>query len=91
GSKQMHDRYMMEKKMARKLRQEELRMNGQEFDITALDSEPSIYIAPVPRAEDPFVMVRDAAMDTQGDENVNTDAPGDTQPSELHRSPRDSL
>nr|GEX88708.1 hypothetical protein [Tanacetum cinerariifolium] len=110
-SKQMHDRYMTEKKMARKLRQDELRMNGQEFDITALDSavrdnrsedskmikmitglsreftelkiqnnraeelsrweawvrgripnnlrfqeEPSIYTAPVPRADDPYVM-----------------------------------
>nr|GEV45368.1 hypothetical protein [Tanacetum cinerariifolium] len=28
---------MTEKKMAKKLRQDELRMNGQEFDITALD------------------------------------------------------
>nr|GEW48384.1 hypothetical protein [Tanacetum cinerariifolium] len=37
-SKQMHDRYRTEKKMAKKLRQDELRMNGQEFDITALDS-----------------------------------------------------
>nr|GEU94608.1 putative reverse transcriptase domain-containing protein [Tanacetum cinerariifolium] len=37
-SKQMHNRYKMEKKMARKLRQDELRMNGQEFDIKALDS-----------------------------------------------------
>nr|GFA56925.1 hypothetical protein [Tanacetum cinerariifolium] len=36
-SKQMHDMYRMEKKMARKLRQDKLRMNGQEFDITALD------------------------------------------------------
>nr|GEZ15777.1 hypothetical protein [Tanacetum cinerariifolium]GEZ17742.1 hypothetical protein [Tanacetum cinerariifolium] len=118
-SKQMHDRYRMEKKMARKLRQDELIMNGQEFDITALDSavrenrskhskmmkmitglsieftelkiqnrraeelscweawlrgripnnlqfqeEPSIYTAPMPRADDPYVMVRDATMDT---------------------------
>nr|GFC30426.1 hypothetical protein [Tanacetum cinerariifolium] len=38
-SKQMHDRYRTEKKMARKLRKDKLRMNGQEFDITALDSE----------------------------------------------------
>nr|GEU38578.1 ribonuclease H-like domain-containing protein [Tanacetum cinerariifolium] len=37
-SKQMHDRCRMEKKMAKKLRQDELCMNGQEFDITALDS-----------------------------------------------------
>nr|GEV45762.1 hypothetical protein [Tanacetum cinerariifolium] len=120
-SKQIHDRYMTEKKMARKLRQDELRMNGQEFDITAMDSavrenrsenskmmkmitglsreftelkiqnrraeelsrweawvrgripsnlrfqeEPSIYTALVPCADDPYVLVRDAAMDTQG-------------------------
>nr|GEV97100.1 hypothetical protein [Tanacetum cinerariifolium] len=37
-SKQMHDNYRTEKKMAKKLRQDELHMNGQEFDITALDS-----------------------------------------------------
>nr|GEX60117.1 hypothetical protein [Tanacetum cinerariifolium] len=37
-SKQMHDRYRTEKKMAKNLRQDELRMNGQEFDITTLDS-----------------------------------------------------
>nr|GEU79549.1 separase isoform X1 [Tanacetum cinerariifolium] len=129
-SKQMHDMYRMEKKIARKLRQDELRMNGQEFDITALDlavrenrsenskmmkmitglcreftelkilnrrakelshweawvrrripnnlrfqEEPSIYTAYVPRADDPYIMVRDAAMDTQRDEDVDTDAP----------------
>nr|GEU83170.1 hypothetical protein [Tanacetum cinerariifolium] len=44
--------------------------------------EPSIYTAPVPRSDDPYVMVRDAAMYTQGDEDVDTDAPRDTQPSE---------
>nr|GEU89276.1 putative reverse transcriptase domain-containing protein [Tanacetum cinerariifolium] len=85
-SKQMHDMYRTKKKMVKKLRQDELRMNGQEFDITAVDSavrenrsentkmmklimdlrripynlrfreEPSIYTAPVPRADDPYVM-----------------------------------
>nr|GFC22299.1 hypothetical protein [Tanacetum cinerariifolium] len=49
--------------------------------------EPSIYTALVPRVDDPYVMVRDAAMDTQGGEDVDTDAPWDTQPSE----PRGSL
>nr|GEX54407.1 putative reverse transcriptase domain-containing protein [Tanacetum cinerariifolium] len=34
----MHARYRTEKKMAKILRQDELRRNGQEFDITALDS-----------------------------------------------------
>nr|GEW02454.1 hypothetical protein [Tanacetum cinerariifolium] len=38
-SKQMHDRYRTEKKMEKILRQEELRKNGQAFDITALDSD----------------------------------------------------
>nr|GEU67297.1 putative reverse transcriptase domain-containing protein [Tanacetum cinerariifolium] len=117
-SKQMHDRYKTEKKMAKKPRQDELRMNGQDFDIIALDSavrenrsenskmmrlirgripnnlrfqeEPSIYTAPVPCVDDPYVMVRDAAMDTRGDEDVDTDAPWDTQPSESRRSPPDS-
>nr|GEZ40758.1 hypothetical protein [Tanacetum cinerariifolium] len=37
-SKQMHNRYRTEKKMEKKLRQDKLRLNGQEFDITALDS-----------------------------------------------------
>nr|GEZ33907.1 hypothetical protein [Tanacetum cinerariifolium] len=37
--------------------------------------EPSIYTAPVPRDNDPYVMVRDTAMDTRGDEDVDTDAP----------------
>nr|GEZ75872.1 hypothetical protein [Tanacetum cinerariifolium] len=123
-SKQMHDRYRMEKKMAKILRQDELHKNGQEFDITALDSavranrsesskmmrvkalrglgkrkntnnlrfqeEPSIHIAPVLRADDPYVMVRDAARGTRGDEDVDPDAPRDIQPSEPRGSPRDS-
>nr|GEZ42532.1 putative reverse transcriptase domain-containing protein [Tanacetum cinerariifolium] len=88
-NKKMHDMYRTEKKMAKKLRQDELRMNCQVFDITALDSaeEPSIYTAPVPHADDPYVMVRDASMDTRGDEDVNTDVPWDTQPSEPRGSP----
>nr|GEY19437.1 putative reverse transcriptase domain-containing protein [Tanacetum cinerariifolium] len=91
-SKQMPDMYRTEKKMERKLRHDELRMNGQEFDIIALDlaEEPSIYTAPVPRAEDTYVTIRDAAIDTRGDEDVDTYAPWDAQPSELHGSPHDS-
>nr|GEW76140.1 hypothetical protein [Tanacetum cinerariifolium] len=50
--------------------------------------EPSIYTAPVPCADDPYVMVRDAAMDTRWDEDVDTDVPWDTQPSEPRGSPR---
>nr|GFA35237.1 hypothetical protein [Tanacetum cinerariifolium] len=40
--------------------------------------EPSMYTAHVPGANDPYDMVRDASMDTQGDEDVVTDAPRDT-------------
>nr|GEW29789.1 putative reverse transcriptase domain-containing protein [Tanacetum cinerariifolium] len=144
-SKQMHDRYKTEKRMAMILRQEELSKNGQAFDITALDSavrantsesskmmrlitdlsrefyelkcqnrraeelshweawvrgripnslrfqeEPSIHIAPVPRADDPYVMVRDAARGNREDEDVDTAAPWDTQPPESHGSLCDS-
>nr|GFC25924.1 hypothetical protein [Tanacetum cinerariifolium] len=54
------------------------------------DEEPSIHTAPVPRADDPYVVVRDAALDTRGDEDVDTDAPRDTQPFEPRGSPRNS-
>nr|GEV47071.1 putative reverse transcriptase domain-containing protein [Tanacetum cinerariifolium] len=144
-SKQMHDRYKTERKMAGKLRQDELHMNGQEFDIKALDlavrenrsknskmmkmieglsreftelkkhnrrakelshwkawvkgripnnlrfqEEPSIYTASVPRADDPYVMVRDAAMVTQEDKDDDPNALQDTQPFKSRGSPRDS-
>nr|GEW12270.1 putative reverse transcriptase domain-containing protein [Tanacetum cinerariifolium] len=111
-SKQMHDRYMMEKKTAKKLRQDEIRMNGQEFDITALDSavrenrsknlKMMRLITDLSREFRAFnlhcswttsgrslVMVRDAVMDTRGEEDVDTDAPCDTHSSEPRRSPRD--
>nr|GEV95816.1 hypothetical protein [Tanacetum cinerariifolium] len=35
--KQMFDRYMTEKKMAKKFKEDEFRINGHEYDITALD------------------------------------------------------
>nr|GEU40590.1 putative reverse transcriptase domain-containing protein [Tanacetum cinerariifolium] len=103
GNSKMHDRYRTEKKMAKMLKQDELRRNGQEFDITALDSavranrsknskmmrvkslggfgkrkntnhlrfqeETSIHTAPVPHADNPYVMMRDAAMGTREDED----------------------
>nr|GEX38073.1 hypothetical protein [Tanacetum cinerariifolium] len=117
-SKQMHDSYRTERKMAGKLRQAKLHMNGQEFDITALDSavrenrlenskmmkmiegripsnlrfqeEPSIYTASLPRAGDPYVMVRDAAMFTQEDEDDDPYAPRDIQPFKPRGSPHNS-
>nr|GFA97206.1 putative reverse transcriptase domain-containing protein [Tanacetum cinerariifolium] len=52
--------------------------------------EPSIHIAPVPRADDPYVMVRDTARGTREDEGVDTVALRDTQPPESRGSSRDS-
>nr|GEV77975.1 hypothetical protein [Tanacetum cinerariifolium] len=105
-SKQMHDRYRTEKKMERKLRQDELRMNGQEFDITALDSavreyrsKNSMMMKMITGLSREFTELKiqnykaeelNATMDTQGDEDVDTDTPWDTQPFEPRGSPRDS-
>nr|GEZ16868.1 hypothetical protein [Tanacetum cinerariifolium] len=52
--------------------------------------EPSIHIAPVPRADDPYVMVRDAARGTREDEDVDIVALRDTQPPKSCGSPHDS-
>nr|GEW20922.1 hypothetical protein [Tanacetum cinerariifolium] len=52
--------------------------------------DPSIHIAPVPRADDPYVMVRNAVRGTQEDEGVDTVALRDTQPPKSRGSPRDS-
>nr|GFB12781.1 putative reverse transcriptase domain-containing protein [Tanacetum cinerariifolium] len=65
-------------------------VRGRTPNSLRFQEEPSIHTAHVPRADDPYVMVRDAAMGTRGDEDVKTDAPRDTQPSEPRRSPRDS-
>nr|GEY38968.1 hypothetical protein [Tanacetum cinerariifolium] len=51
--------------------------------------EPSIHIALVPRADDPYVMVRDAARGTREDEDVDTAAPWGIQPPESRGSPQD--
>nr|GEZ03211.1 hypothetical protein [Tanacetum cinerariifolium] len=144
-SKQMHDRYKIEKRMEKILKQKEICRNGQAFDITTLDSavrsnrsesskmmrlitdlsrefselksqnhraeelshweawlrgripnslrfqeEPSIHIAPMPLADDPYVMVRDVARHTREDEDINIIALRDTQPPESRGSPHDS-
>nr|GEX36289.1 reverse transcriptase domain-containing protein [Tanacetum cinerariifolium] len=66
--------------MAEELSHWEAWVRGRIPNNLRFQEEPSIYPRPVPRADDPYVMVRDAAMDTQGDEDVDTDAPWDTQP-----------
>nr|GEV39976.1 hypothetical protein [Tanacetum cinerariifolium] len=106
-SKKMHDMYRTKKKMAKMLRQNELHRNGQEFDITTLDSavranrfENSKTTRLITGLSREFIELKNqsrraeelshATMGTQGDEDVDTDAPRDTQPFEPQRSPRDS-
>ncbi|GJY09944.1 hypothetical protein Tco_0378129 [Tanacetum coccineum] len=143
--KQLFDRYKTEMNMAKKLKEDEFRMNRHEYDITALDpavrenrsdhskrkkfvlglsrqfkelkeqnrwvkllsqweagvrgripthlrfwEESPIYTASASRADDPYVMVRDAAMAAREDDDDDITTPRDPQPSELCGSPRDS-
>ncbi|GKB27288.1 putative reverse transcriptase domain-containing protein [Tanacetum coccineum] len=49
--------------------------------------EPPIPSASVPRADDPYMMIRDAAMAAQEDDDDDADAAKDSQPSESRGSP----
>nr|GEV96300.1 putative reverse transcriptase domain, ribonuclease H-like domain, aspartic peptidase domain protein [Tanacetum cinerariifolium] len=98
-SKQMHDRYRTEKNMAKKLRQDELRMNGQEFDTTALDSavrenrsKNSKMMKLITDLSREFTELKNQnrMAEELRDEDVDTDAPRDIQPSESRGSPRNS-
>ncbi|GJX85312.1 hypothetical protein Tco_0336086 [Tanacetum coccineum] len=51
--------------------------------------EPPIPSASVPRADDPYVMIRDAARAAQEDADDDVDADKDPQPSEFRGPPRD--
>ncbi|GKB43345.1 hypothetical protein Tco_0888287 [Tanacetum coccineum] len=51
--------------------------------------EPPIHPAFAPRADDPYAMVRDAAIATREDDDDDTTAPRDSQPSKLRGSLRD--
>nr|GEW76334.1 putative zinc finger, CCHC-type, retrotransposon Gag domain protein [Tanacetum cinerariifolium] len=57
-------------------------VRGRIHNSLRFQEEPSIRISPVPRADDPYVMVRDAARGNREDEDVDTVAPWDTQPPE---------
>nr|GEW84796.1 putative reverse transcriptase domain-containing protein [Tanacetum cinerariifolium] len=65
-------------------------MRGRIPNSLQFQEEPYIHIAPVPRANDPYVMVRDAARGTREDEDVDIAPLRDTQPPESRGSPRDS-
>nr|GEY18742.1 putative reverse transcriptase domain-containing protein [Tanacetum cinerariifolium] len=51
------------------------------------EEEPPIYTTFVPHADDPYVMVRDAALAAREDEDDDITAPRDPQPSKPHGSP----
>ncbi|GKD35137.1 hypothetical protein Tco_1250646 [Tanacetum coccineum] len=101
--KQMFDRYKTEKRMAKKFMEDEFRMNRHEYDISTLDTavkgripvelrfqeEPPIHPASAPRSNDPYAMVRDAAIAVREDDDDDTTVPKDSQPSEPRGSPRD--
>ncbi|GJV70339.1 hypothetical protein Tco_1485848 [Tanacetum coccineum] len=100
--KQMFDSYKTEKKMAKKFKEDEFRMNRHEYDITDLDmavrknssdhsemkkfilglsrqinelrfqQEPLIHSVSALRVDDPYAMVRDAAMATREDNDDDT-------------------
>ncbi|GJX84254.1 hypothetical protein Tco_0335028 [Tanacetum coccineum] len=52
-------------------------------------SKPPIHPAFAPRSDDPYVMVRDAAIAAQDDDGDDTTAPTDSQSSKPRGSPRD--
>ncbi|GJT91812.1 hypothetical protein Tco_1080657, partial [Tanacetum coccineum] len=51
--------------------------------------EPPIHFVSAPRMDDPYAMVRDAAMAAREDDDDDTTAPRDSQPSETRGSLRD--
>nr|GFA90061.1 hypothetical protein [Tanacetum cinerariifolium] len=81
---------MNQNRRAKELSRWEAWVRGRIPNNLLFQEEPSIYTAHVPRTDDPYVMVRDASIHTQGDEDVDTDAHWDTPPSEPRGSPRDS-
>ncbi|GKA65092.1 hypothetical protein Tco_0764799 [Tanacetum coccineum] len=66
---------------------EEIKMDEEDEE----DREESpIYTAYASRADDPYVMVRDAVMAAREDDDDDITAPKDPQPSEPRGSPCDS-
>ncbi|GJV98712.1 hypothetical protein Tco_1553964 [Tanacetum coccineum] len=71
--KQMFERYNTEIKIKKKFNEDDLRMNRHELDVTIKYSKMKRPCIPkrlrAPRADDPFVMARDAAMAAQEDDD----------------------
>ncbi|GJS73891.1 hypothetical protein Tco_0706732 [Tanacetum coccineum] len=95
--KQMLKRYNTEIKIKEKFKEDDLRMNRHELDVITkysnmmrlVEEEPPIPSAFTPRADDLYVMARDATMAAQEDDDDDAAAAKDPQPSESRGSPRD--
>ncbi|GKA33389.1 hypothetical protein Tco_0719818 [Tanacetum coccineum] len=61
----------------------------EELTLQCSREEPLIPSASVPRTDDPYVMIRDAAMAAQEDDYDDADAAKDSQPLKSRGSPRD--
>nr|GEW71838.1 hypothetical protein [Tanacetum cinerariifolium] len=66
AGRQMYDRYNTECRMVNKFKEDDLHMNRHEYDISALEmvgvpSKPPTDPAFVPRLDDPYAIVKDAA------------------------------
>nr|GEX68295.1 hypothetical protein [Tanacetum cinerariifolium] len=68
---------------------ESVRRMRQGWLSKCLIEERPIHSVPAPRANDPYVIVRDAAMATREEDDDDINAPRDPQPSEPRGSPRD--
>ncbi|GKB01538.1 hypothetical protein Tco_0829582 [Tanacetum coccineum] len=79
----MYDRYNTERRMAKKFKENDLRMNHHEYDISTLDtaeapSKPPTGLAFVPRSDYPYVITRNAATTAaRNDDGDDTTAPMD--------------
>ncbi|GJV70287.1 hypothetical protein Tco_1485796 [Tanacetum coccineum] len=92
-NRQMFNRYKTMIKMAKKFKEDDLRINRHEYDITTLDAveeafEPPIHLAFASRSDDPYAIARNAAIAARDDDGDDTTAPMDSQPSEPRGSPR---
>ncbi|GJR84187.1 putative reverse transcriptase domain-containing protein [Tanacetum coccineum] len=98
--KQMFERYNTKIKIKKKFNEDDLRMNRHELDVTIkyskmkrpciperlqFQEEPPILSAFAPRADDLYVMARDAAIAAQEEDDFDVAAAKDPQPLESLR------
>ncbi|GKF55580.1 hypothetical protein Tco_0165920, partial [Tanacetum coccineum] len=87
------ERYNTEIKIKKKFNEDDLRMKRHELDVIIKYSKMKRPCIPkrlrAPRADDPYVMARDAAMAAQEEDDDDVAAAKDPQPSESRGSLRD--